>query len=146
DKVAVGETILVVESMGVKMPVNSTVSGVIVEVWPSRGDQIAAGDAITRVSTIVHGSKDTVSHVRESQLREMGGKTALVSPSAGIVLRIYKTPGETIHTGESLLVLEAMKMETPISSSIEGVIAGIAVNEGEQVKAGQILATVEMRV
>jgi len=145
DKVAVGETILVVESMGIKVPLNSTVSGVVVEIWPCRGDHIEAGDAIARVSTIVHGSADTVSHVKEGKLKAIGEKTALVSPSAGIVLRIYKTPGETIHTGESLLVLEAMKMETPISSSIEGAIAEIAVHEGEQVVAGQTLATVKIR-
>jgi len=60
------------------------------------------------------------------------------------VLRIYKSPGEMIHVGESLLVLEALKMETPISSPIEGTILEIVVQEGEQITAGQTLATVKM--
>lgn len=140
DKIAVGETILIVELMGIQMPVNSNISGVIVDMLVSRGDQIESGQTIARVSTLSHGSKETVSHAKEGNIREMGEKTALVSPSAGIVLKIYKSQGEYVHIGESVLVLEAMKMETPISSTVEGILDEMPVKQGDQVKRGQILA------
>lgn len=139
DKVAVGETILVVETMGLVVPVNANVSGVVVEMLVTKGESIEVGQGIARINTITHGSKQTVSHAREAVTREMGGRIALVSPSAGIVLRVYKSPGEIVHSGESVLVLEAMKMETPISSTQDGIIDRILVRLGDQVKEGQNL-------
>lgn len=140
DKVAVGETILIIETMGMNVPVNANISGVIVEMLVSKGESIELGQGIARISTIAHGSKKTVSHARDGEIKEIGDKTALVSPSAGIVLRIYKSPGEIVHAGESVLVLEAMKMETPISSTQDGVIDRLLVRLGDQVKEGQSLA------
>ena len=139
DKIAIGETILIVETMGMNVPVNANVSGIIVEMLISKGEAIELGQSIARISTIAHGSKKTVSHAREGKVKEIGDKIALVSPSAGIVLRIYKSPGEIVHAGESVLVLEAMKMETPISSTQEGVIDRLLVHRGDQVKEGQSL-------
>jgi pyruvate carboxylase subunit B len=144
DKVAIGETILVVESMGIKVPINSSFSGIVVEIWPSRGDKLELGDPLARVRAIVSGEAGSISRARTGKVKAVGENTALVSPTAGIVLRIYKTPGEVIHVGESLLVLEALKMETPISSSVEGTLVEIAVHEGEQIMAGQTLATVKI--
>jgi len=140
DKVAIGETILIIETMGMNVPVNANVSGVIVEMLISKGEAIELGQGIARISTIAHGSKKTVSHARDGKIKEMGDKIALLSPSAGIVLRIYKSPNEIVHAGESVLVLEAMKMETPISSTQEGVIDRLLVHLGDQVKEGQSLA------
>ncbi|MCX7026645.1 MAG: biotin/lipoyl-binding protein, partial [Spirochaetes bacterium] len=139
DKVAIGETILIVETMGMSVPVNANLSGVIVEVLTSKGEAIEQGQGIARISTLSHGSKETVSHARDSTTREVGDKTALVSPSPGIVLRIYKSPGEMVRMGESVLVLEAMKMETPISSTQDGIVDRLLVRLGDQVKAGQNL-------
>jgi pyruvate carboxylase subunit B len=139
DKVAIGETVLIVETMGMSVPVNANLSGVIVEMLASKGEPIELGQGMARISTISHGSKKTVSHARDSTTREVGDKTALVSPSAGIVLKIYKSPGETVRVGESVLVLEAMKMETPISSTKDGVVDRILVRLGDQVKSGQNL-------
>jgi pyruvate carboxylase subunit B len=139
DKVAIGETILIVETMGMSVPVNANLSGVIVEILTSKGEPIEQGQGIARISTISHGSKKTVSHARDSTTREVGEKTALVSPSAGIVLKIYKSPGEMVRIGESILVLEAMKMETPISSTRDGLVDRILVRLGDQVKEGQNL-------
>lgn len=140
DKVAVGETILIVETMGMNVPVNANISGVIAEMLISKGEAIELGQSIARISTITHGSKKTVSHARDGAIKEMGDKLALISPAPGIVLRIYKSPGEVVHAGESVLVLEAMKMETPISSTQDGVIDRLLVQLGDQVKAGQSLA------
>ena len=58
------------------------------------------------------------------------------------MLRIYKSPGEKISAGESILVLESMKMETPINSAVSGVVGSIDVKQGEQIESGQLLATV----
>lgn len=57
----------------------------------------------------------------------------------GTVLKILIKEGEKVKEGQSLAVIEAMKMETNIVASIEGVVDDIAVKEGSQVKTGQLI-------
>ncbi|MHC1720521.1 MAG: pyruvate carboxylase [Clostridiaceae bacterium] len=57
----------------------------------------------------------------------------------GTVLKILVKEGETVKEGQSLAVIEAMKMETNIVANAAGVIDNIAVKEGSQVKTGQLI-------
>ena len=71
------------------------------------------------------------------------GKAHIVdSQLPGLVLRIMKHAGDTVSAGEPILVLESMKMETPINSPASGVLESFSVKQGDQIEAGQPLATV----
>jgi pyruvate carboxylase subunit B len=144
DKVAVGETVMVIDAMGVEVPVNSRHSGIIQDVFVHLGTQIEAGAPLFRLSTIIHGSEKTVSHAAEAKVAATadGKEARLNSPIAGLVLRIYKERGERVRHGESVLVLESLKMETPINCPVEGIIDTIAVKRGDIVKEGDLLATI----
>ena len=61
------------------------------------------------------------------------------SPISGIVVKINVQEGQQIKTGDTLIVLEAMKMETNITAPVDGAIAKINVNPGDGVQGGQIL-------
>jgi biotin carboxyl carrier protein len=61
----------------------------------------------------------------------------------GAVFEIKKEPGDAVKEGETVLVLEAMKMEMAIASPADGVVAEILVSKGDQVTAGQVLATLD---
>lgn len=61
------------------------------------------------------------------------------APLPGLVLRINVSVGDEVTNGQELLVLEAMKMETPISSPGSGKITSIEVSQGDQVSAGRVL-------
>lgn len=65
------------------------------------------------------------------------------SPMPGLVLKLLKSPGEPVQKGETLLILEAMKMENLIKSPVDGIIKSIDVNTGEPVDKGQSLLTFE---
>jgi biotin carboxyl carrier protein len=65
------------------------------------------------------------------------------SPIAGIVVKLSAQPGQQIQTGDTLLVLEAMKMETNITAPIDGKIAKINVSQGDGVQSGQVLVEFE---
>ena len=67
----------------------------------------------------------------------------LVSPLPGLVLRILLNPGATVAKGETVLVMESMKMETPINAPVAGILASIPVKQGDQVQAGQVLAVIK---
>lgn len=67
----------------------------------------------------------------------------LRSPVSGIVIKVAAQVGQSIQTGDVLLVLEAMKMETNITAPGPGKIAAIPVNEGDSVQSGQVVVEFE---
>lgn len=65
------------------------------------------------------------------------------SPVSGVVVRVAAQVGQSLQTGDILLVLEAMKMETNITAPWAGKIAAIGVNQGDGVQAGQVVVEFE---
>jgi methylmalonyl-CoA carboxyltransferase small subunit len=65
------------------------------------------------------------------------------SPVSGVVVRVAAQVGQTLQTGDILVVLEAMKMETNITAPAAGKIASIAVKQGDGVQAGQVVLEFE---
>jgi acetyl-CoA/propionyl-CoA carboxylase, biotin carboxylase, biotin carboxyl carrier protein len=70
-------------------------------------------------------------------------KSALTAPMPGTVIRVVVEPGQRVEPREPLLVLEAMKMETPIISPYEAVVKAVHVEEGDQVAGGALLVELE---
>ena len=65
------------------------------------------------------------------------------SPVSGVVVRVAAQVGQSLQTGDILVVLEAMKMETNITAPGPGKIAAIAVSQGDGVQAGQVVVEFE---
>lgn len=61
------------------------------------------------------------------------------SPVSGVVVKIFAAPGAHIQAGNSLLLLEAMKMETNITAPVDGVVGAIRVTAGQHVQTGDVL-------
>lgn len=70
-------------------------------------------------------------------------KGGFIAPMPGKVVKVNVRDGETVTRGQSLLVLEAMKMEQTTTSPADGVVKQVLVREGEQVTAGQVLIVME---
>ncbi len=65
------------------------------------------------------------------------------APVTGTVVKILVQPGQAIQTGDIMLVLEAMKMETNITAPIAGKVASVRANAGDSVQSGQVLVEFE---
>ncbi|HTU02794.1 MAG TPA: acetyl-CoA carboxylase biotin carboxyl carrier protein subunit [Candidatus Sulfotelmatobacter sp.] len=65
------------------------------------------------------------------------------SPVTGVVVRVAAQVGQMIQTGDVLLVLEAMKMETTITAPTPGKVADLKVSPGDSVQAGQVVVQFE---
>jgi biotin carboxyl carrier protein len=61
--------------------------------------------------------------------------------AAGKVFKIEAAAGNAVKKGDTVLVLEIMKMETPVVAPQDGTVASINVNVGDMVEAGALLAT-----
>ena len=66
----------------------------------------------------------------------------LQSLVTGKVWKIEKNIGDAVITGESVLIVESMKMEIPLETTIDGTLVRVLVAEGDMVEEGQILAVV----
>ena len=66
----------------------------------------------------------------------------LEAGAAGKVFRIVKKAGESVSKGDTVIILEAMKMEIPMVSTADGTVKEIIVSEGQPVEAGDLLAVI----
>lgn len=65
------------------------------------------------------------------------------APLPGTVFKILVKPGQKVTDGQSVIILEAMKMETEIQSPANGTVASIDVSAGDAVENGQVLITIK---
>jgi biotin carboxyl carrier protein len=70
-------------------------------------------------------------------------KTEVKAPMPGNVYQVLFGVGDRVTEGETLLILEAMKMETPVPSPVSGKIASIPVVKSQTVQTGEVLLTLE---
>jgi oxaloacetate decarboxylase alpha subunit len=61
------------------------------------------------------------------------------APLSGNIWKILVNPNQSVNEGDTLLILEAMKMETEIKAAHSGVVTNISVKEGDSVTVGQVL-------
>jgi biotin carboxyl carrier protein len=59
------------------------------------------------------------------------------------VWKIMVAEGDAVSAGDTLMILESMKMEIPVLSEVEGTVAKLAVSEGAVVQQGDLIAVVE---
>lgn len=69
------------------------------------------------------------------------GNVKIEAGAAGKVFKIEATEGTVVKRGDAVLILEIMKMETPVVAPEDGTVASINVNVGDMVEAGALLAT-----
>jgi propionyl-CoA carboxylase alpha chain len=72
-----------------------------------------------------------------------GEQSALTAPMPGTVIKVLATPGDRVERRQTLLILEAMKMETPVLSPYEAVVRAVHVAEGDRVAGGELLLELE---
>ena len=66
----------------------------------------------------------------------------ILAPLDGKVFQLKVDPGDTVEEDEEILVIEAMKMETPIFAPCDGTIREVRIKEGDQVAENDVLAII----
>ena len=70
----------------------------------------------------------------------------LKAPMPGLVVKVLVEPGQTVGQGQSLVVLEAMKMENELKAPAAATVGAVSVRAGQAVEKGQALVTLEPSV
>ncbi|MCU1564517.1 MAG: acetyl-/propionyl-CoA carboxylase subunit alpha, partial [Arthrobacter sp.] len=71
------------------------------------------------------------------------GGNALTSPMQGTIVKVAVAEGDVVAEGDLVVVLEAMKMEQPLTAHRSGVVTGLSAAAGETVSAGAVIAMIE---
>jgi acetyl-CoA carboxylase biotin carboxyl carrier protein len=59
------------------------------------------------------------------------------------VWKVVRSAGDSVSEGDQLVILESMKMEIPVLAESDGVVQQMAVNEGDVVQEGDLIAVIE---
>jgi pyruvate carboxylase subunit B len=115
-----------------------TVDGTDYQMSLSDGNVTVNGKLFkTGIRRDVHGS-----HSPQAVEAAASGGTSINAQIPGAVWKILKQPGDAVNTGETILILESMKMEIPVAAPSAGKVTHIEVKEAEHVVNGQELARI----
>jgi pyruvate carboxylase subunit B len=131
-----GERIL--EQIPKKQPVTQPETGM-----PSQMEVEVDGEIFTVRIVSVGGSKVEVAGVAQQKIPRGEFAGGIKSNMQGMVLQVLVSRGAAVKKGDTLLVLEAMKMENPIHSPVDGRVTEIFVDTGDVVQNGDVLLVVQ---
>lgn len=119
-----------------------TVNGNVYEV---EVEEVSAGAATTAVATPAPAPvvvpKAAPAAPKATALA--AGSKAVTSPMPGTILEVKVNVGQTVKRGETMFILEAMKMENEIPAPEDGVVASVDTTKGASVATGAVLATLK---
>lgn len=105
---------------------------------PERG----ALDASIRGRTLPLTVMDELRALAQQSLEQAGGGGQVAAEIPGVVVSVAVEAGQTVHAGDALLVLEAMKMQNEIAAPVAGTVEEVRVAAGQSVNAGDVLVVV----
>jgi acetyl-CoA/propionyl-CoA carboxylase biotin carboxyl carrier protein len=73
----------------------------------------------------------------------VGGSGKVAVPMQGTIVKVLVETGQTVSAGDSVVVLEAMKMENNVAADIDGTVAEVKVEPGQSVAAGEVVVVIE---
>jgi len=110
---------------------------------PSQMEVEVDGEIFTVRIVSVGGSKVEVTGITPQKIPRGDFAGGIKSNMQGMVLQVLVNRGAAVKKGDTLLVLEAMKMENPIHSPVDGKVTEIFVDIGDVVKNGDVLLVVQ---
>jgi len=102
--------------------------------------QIADGQVFLRLGSEYYVFEDSTHAAIAAQ--DSAGSGQIKASMDGAIIDVLATVGTRVDKGDTLVILEAMKMEHPLKSDVDGVIESVNIIQGDQVKLRQLLVSV----
>ena len=155
DSVKKGDTLLTMESMKMENIVASEYTGTVKNVLVQPGQNVMQDDKLVEIETVAVAPAPAApkpapvapkaapapAPAPAPAAAPVGG-TKVTSPLPGSVIKVNVTEGQAVKKGDTLLVLESMKMENPILSDCDGTVTKIAVAAGQSVMQEDLLVVI----
>ena len=157
DSIKKGDTLLTMESMKMENVVASEYTGTVKNVLVQAGQNVMQDDKLVEIETVAVAAAPAPAPVAAPQPKPAPAPAAapapapaaapvggnkINSPLPGSVISVAVKEGQAVKKGDTLLVLESMKMENPILSDCDGTVTKIAVAAGQSVMQDDLLAVI----
>ena len=160
DSVKKGDTLLTMESMKMENIVASEYTGTVKNVLVQPGQNVMQDDKLVEIETVAVAAapapapKPAPAAPKAAPAPQPApaptpapaaapvGGTKVNSPLPGSVIKVNVTEGQAVKKGDTLLVLESMKMENPILAECDGTVAKITVAAGQSVMQDDLLIVI----
>ena len=116
------------------MKLTVTVNGSVYDV-----DVEVEEEPLPTLGTVLVGSTSAFNLTPTAAKAPATSASALTSPVAGTVVTVLVEAGAEVKSGDTLLVVEAMKMETEVTAPKDGKVESVEVAVGDAVQSGQVL-------
>ncbi len=150
-----GEVLLVIEAMKMANDIVSEVDGTVQRVAVSQGQSVNQGDLLVEMVADFVAAKAEVTpkpapvapapvetKAAPAPAAPAGAKT-VTAPLPGTITKVTVKVGDTVNAGDTVLIMEAMKMENNITAEFGGKVKAILVDTGAQVQSGQALVELD---
>ena len=158
DSVKKGDTLLTMESMKMENVVASEYTGTVKNVLVAAGQNVMQDDKLVEIETVAEAAAPAAPKpVAAPQPKPAAapapapapapaaapvGGNKINSPLPGSVISVAVKEGQAVKKGDTLLVLESMKMENPILADCDGTVSKIAVAPGQSVMQDDLLVVI----
>ena len=153
-----GDTLLTMESMKMENIVASEYTGTVKNVLVQAGQNVMQDDKLVEIETVAEAAAPAAPKaVAAPQPKPAAapapapapapaaapvGGNKINSPLPGSVISVAVSEGQAVKKGDTLLVLESMKMENPILADCDGTVSKIAVASGQSVMQDDLLVVI----
>ena len=136
-------TIESIQGQVAKMNVNGVLFDVEILGAPlTEGDLPEAAAAVAPVAAATTPAPAAAAAPAPAAKGEAGAGTPINAPLPGVVTKVLVAAGQAVKKGETVVVLEAMKMENNITAECDGSVTGVCVAAGDSVMEGTTLVTI----
>ena len=153
-----GDTVMMIEAMKMENEIKAECDGTIAKFHVAAGQSVMADDKLFDIAAAgapvaaapapvaAPAPKPAAAPAPKAEPAAApaagGPAKALKSPLPGSITKILVTPGQAVKKGETLLMMEAMKMDNEIKAEKDGVVAEIKVTVGQNVMNDDVLLTI----
>ena len=141
-KVKKGEVLLVMEAMKMANDVVAEADGTVQQVCVKEGQSVNQGDVLIQLQAEAAAAPKAAPQPAPAAApaqKPSAGASAVTAPLPGTVTKVLVAVGQQVKAGETVLTMEAMKMENNITAETAGTVKAILVQPGAQVQSGDAL-------
>ena len=134
-KVKKGDVLVVMEAMKMANDIVAEANGTVKAVSVSEGQSVNQGDVLIEFQADAVAAPVAAPAPKAAP----AGANAVTAPLPGTITQILVKVGQQIKAGDTVVMMEAMKMENSITAEYDGTVKAILVQQGAQVQSGEAL-------
>lgn len=148
-EVKIGDVLLTMESMKMENNILSECAGVVKSIFVQTSNSVMQGDKLLEITSDASEEPQAVVSEQASVSPQSApapvalGKEQLKSPLPGNIVKVLVKDGDAVTFGDTLLIMESMKMENNIKADRDCVVKKVHISEGQTVMQDDLLLDIE---